>query len=185
MRRIILACLFFLTTTALAQDHRHETPYAGLEGREIKALSDADIEGLLTGAGMGYALAAELNGYPGPKHVLELAEELGLTDEQREQTEALFATMQEEAIAHGKQLIELEAELEEAFASKDIIVEMIASLTGKIGAMEGALRAVHLKTHLEMTPLLTMHQRHLYQQLRGYGEGGMDHRNMDHSQMDH
>ncbi len=185
MRLTTLLLLASLATTVWGQDHQHETPYAGLETREIKALSDADIDGLLSGAGMGYALAAELNGYPGPKHVLELADELQLTAEQREQTEALFAAMQEEAISLGKQLIEKEAELDAAFASTDIDADLIQTLTVQIGSVEGMLRAVHLKTHLEMTPILSMHQRHMYQQLRGYGDGTMDHRNMDHSQMDH
>ena len=33
---------------------------------------------LRAGRGMGLALAAELNGYPGPAHVLELADKLDL-----------------------------------------------------------------------------------------------------------
>lgn len=180
MKRLILACLFFLSSPVFAQEHEHTSPYAGMETRDIKALSDADVEGLLSGAGMGYAMAAELNGYPGPKHVLELANELGLTDEQREQTEVLYAAMQREAIVFGKKLIALEAELDAAFASNEIDSGLILALTAQIGAVEGMLRAAHLKTHLEMTPLLSMHQRHMYQQLRGYGEGGMDHGNMEH-----
>lgn len=185
MRALILACLFFLGSTAFAQEHEHTSPYAGMELRDIKALSEADVQGLLSGAGMGYAMAAELNGYPGPKHVLELAAELALTDEQRERTEALFSAMQEEAIAHGKTLIALEAELDDAFASNTVDADLILALTAEIGAVEGKLRAAHLRTHLEMTPILSMHQRHRYQQLRGYGEGDMDHSTMDHSNMDH
>jgi len=185
MRSLILACLFFLGSTAFAQEHEHASPYAGMETRDIKALSESDIEGLLSGAGMGYAMAAELNGYPGPKHVLELADELALTDEQREQTEALFAAMQNEAIVFGKKLIALESELDAAFASNEIDSGLILALTSQIGAVESMLRAAHLKTHLEMTPLLSMHQQHMYQQLRGYGEGGMDHGDMDHSGGDH
>ena len=49
------------------------SPYVGLEAREIKALSEEQRQELLDGHGMGLALAAELNHYPGPKHVLELA----------------------------------------------------------------------------------------------------------------
>ncbi|MGB1816363.1 MAG: hypothetical protein ACPHJ3_13480, partial [Rubripirellula sp.] len=48
------------------------------ETRVIKSLSSSDIDGLLSGAGMGYAMAAELNRFPGPKHVLELADEMGI-----------------------------------------------------------------------------------------------------------
>jgi len=185
MRPLLVLLLLTLTTAALAQEHEHTSPYAGMEGRNIKALSDADIEGLLSGAGMGYAMAAELNGFPGPKHVLELADELALTDEQRQQTEALFAAMQSEAVALGRQLIALETDLDAAFASGQATAEGILDLTARIGEVESRLRAAHLNTHLKMTPLLSMHQRHMYQELRGYGEGGMDHSRMDHDGMDH
>lgn len=43
---------------------------------------------------MGLAKAAELNGYPGPLHVLELAVDLSLTAEQKAATETLFKSMQ-------------------------------------------------------------------------------------------
>lgn len=187
MKRLTLALLLMLTTTAFGQEqaHEHDSPYAGMETRDIKALSDTDIEGLLSGAGMGYAMAAELNEFPGPKHVLELADELQLTDEQREQTEALFAAMQSEAIAFGRQLINLEQELDEAFASGEVDDENITAMTARIASVEGLLRAAHLKAHLKMTPMLTMHQRHMYQELRGYGSSDMDHSNMDHGNMDH
>ena len=65
-------------------------PYAGLQTREIKALSHEQMEDLAAGRGMGLALAAELNGYPGPRHVLELATQLSLTDEQRNSIQRLF-----------------------------------------------------------------------------------------------
>jgi Spy/CpxP family protein refolding chaperone len=185
MRLLPFLLLLTMTTAARAQEHNHASPYAGMQERDIKALSDGDIDGLLSGSGMGYAMAAELNGYPGPKHVLELADELALTDEQRQQTEVLFAAMQSEAVALGRQLIALETDLDAAFASGQVTADDIRDLTARIGAVEGMLRAVHLNTHLKMTPLLSMHQRHMYQELRGYGEGGMDHGSMDHSGMDH
>ena len=73
-RHLLAAVLLVLAVSpAAAQD---PAPYAGLETREIKALSPEQIEDLLAGEGMGYALAAELNHYPGPRHVLALAAEL-------------------------------------------------------------------------------------------------------------
>jgi hypothetical protein len=68
-------------------------PYAGQQTRQIKALSDDDIAALLKGEGTGYAKAAELNGYPGPKHVLDLAGQLKLTEAQRRQVQAIFDRM--------------------------------------------------------------------------------------------
>jgi hypothetical protein len=67
-------------------------PYAGLEQRPIKALSAQQIADLKAGRGMGLALAAELNGFPGPLHVLELAAGLELTDEQRTKVEGFSPT---------------------------------------------------------------------------------------------
>jgi hypothetical protein len=82
-------------STALAA-----SPYADEQDRDIKALSQQDVEGYLAGQGMGFAKAAELNGYAGPKHVLELASELSLTSEQRTHTEQLFASMQSHTQDH-------------------------------------------------------------------------------------
>src|SRR5207253_10196718 len=93
MRRLFATgALLLASATALAQ-----TPYAGMQARSIKALSEQQISDLDAGRGMGLALAAELNGYPGPSHVLELADRLALTDDQRERVKALFASMKAEA----------------------------------------------------------------------------------------
>lgn len=89
------------------------SPYAGQQEREIKALSSQDVEAYLAGQGMGFAKAAELNGYPGPKHVLELASELSLTQEQRTRTEVLFASMQSAARSLGRELVDQERNLDQ------------------------------------------------------------------------
>jgi hypothetical protein len=99
---------------ALAQSQQ---PYAGLEGRSIKALSEQQIADLRAGRGMGLALVAELNGYPGPIHVLELAHSLELSDQQRAKMQELFAAMKAEAVPLGDRLIAQEAELDKQFAS--------------------------------------------------------------------
>src|ERR1700733_4313505 len=80
------------------------TPYAGQQDRTIKALSDDDLAGLLKGDGMGFAKAAELNGYPGPKHVLDLADRLNLTAGQRQRVQAIFEKMSLSAKPLGAQL---------------------------------------------------------------------------------
>ena len=66
------------------------TPYAGQQSREIKALSANQAQDILEGKGMELAKAAELNGYPGPMHVLELAQALQLNQEQRASTQQLL-----------------------------------------------------------------------------------------------
>lgn len=84
----------------------------------MKALSKEQIADLEAGRGMGLALAAELNGYPGPLHVLELAKALDLTDEQVSRTKKLLERMKAEAIPIGRRLIDEEATLDSLFAEK-------------------------------------------------------------------
>ena len=63
-----------------AAEHSLKSKYAGEEKREIKSLSETDIEELKNGQGWGLAKAAELNGVPGPAHLLEMKNEIDLTD---------------------------------------------------------------------------------------------------------
>lgn len=145
-----------------------DSPYAGMESRSIKALSPQEVSDLLEGKGMGYALAAELNGYPGPLHVLELAGELQLTSEQEELTRELFHQMQERAAAIGRELVEAEKKLDQEFSAGAITPESLQSLVSRIARLEGELRQVHLETHLRQTELLSREQVVAYARLRGY-----------------
>src|SRR6187200_3316429 len=115
MRVALTSILLLMTATAVAQ-----TPYAGMQARQIKALSEQQISDLDAGRGMGLALAAELNGYPGPSHVLELADKLGLSADQRRKVQGLFDSMKAEALPIGAKLIEQESELDRLFASRSI-----------------------------------------------------------------
>jgi hypothetical protein len=171
MKLAIAALLALLAGPAIAQHHKHhhnQTPYAGLHQRTIKALSDEQIADLKTGRGMGLALAAELNGYPGPLHVLELKDQLRLTAEQRQQFQRLYDSMKAEAIATGEAVIEGERSLDRQFAKRTMTPEALAALTASIGDAQGKLRAVHLKYHLTTADLLTDAQRQRYAELRGY-----------------
>src|SRR3954447_20268589 len=95
-------------------------PYAGLQSRPLKALSERQIADLRAGRGMTLALAAELNGYPGPLHVIELADALVLTADQRARMQALYEAMKAEAVPLGERLITQEAELDREFASRAV-----------------------------------------------------------------
>ncbi len=150
-------------------------PYSELQAREIKALSAQETEDLLEGRGMGMALPAELHGYPGPMHVLEVADSLELTPEQRRETERLFAAMREQARDLGRRIVERERELDARFAEGGISSATIESLTVEIGELRGRLRHVHLSYHLEMDALLDAEQKARYQRARGYqGESGSE-----------
>ena len=129
---------------------------------------------------MGLAKAAELNSYPGPLHVLELARELGLTDTQRAATEALYATMRERAQSVGNKIIEAERDLDRAFVSGTINPMELRSRVNTIGALLGELRAVHLETHLAQRALLTPEQITRYDMLRGYSNNQTPHGNRPH-----
>lgn len=147
------------------------TPYAGQQARNIKALSPQEMQDLIDGKGMGLAKAAELNSYPGPMHVLELAQALQLSDAQRDATTRLMATHKDEARALGRQLVEAERELDQAFATRRIDAASLSAQLARIGALQAAVRDAHLQTHLKQTALLTPAQIARYDQLRGYGSG--------------
>jgi Spy/CpxP family protein refolding chaperone len=144
------------------------TPYAGQQARAIKALSADDVAALLKGEGMGMAKAAELNGYPGPAHVLTLAKELALTESQLQQVTAIYDRMSAAAKPLGVELIERERVLDQLFATAEITPDRLVAETAAIGELEGRLRSVHLAAHLETRALLNPDQIALYQRLRGY-----------------
>lgn len=178
---LLLALL--LPAAAVAQGHGHGThgqahapgqavissPYAGMETREIKTLSEQDIADLRRGAGWGLALAAELNGVPGPAHLLELKNEIALSADQVSAIEAIFAAMQAEAQSAGERFIAAEAAIEEAFREGDLRPDILRALIDTAEAARAELRYVHLSRHLETPPLLTAEQIALYNDLRGYG----------------
>jgi len=172
--------IFGIVVSALAFTAFANTasPYVGQEARQIKALSQKEVEDYLNGKGLGYAKAAELNRYPGPSHVLDIAKELALTEEQTKRTHAIFDVMKERAITLGKQLVKKEHELDRRFASGLIDADSLKTLLSDIGTLQAKIRYVHLSAHLEQKALLTKHQIHQYDQLRGYGTShgdGHDH----------
>jgi hypothetical protein len=120
---------------------------------------------------MGLAVPAELNGYPGPVHLLELADQPGLTGEQREQVKVAFESMKTEAIPLGKKLIAAERDLDREFANRTITPERLKAATAGIGAIRGELRNTHLKYHLTTATLLSPEQIRRYIELGGYGQG--------------
>jgi LTXXQ motif family protein len=164
MTRSITAGVLILTATAAAA----QTPYAGMQARPIKALSEQQVADLSAGRGMGLALAAELNGYPGPSHVLELADKLELSAEQRANVRQLFDAMKAEAIPLGEKLIAQEAELNEQFAKRTVTPESLKASTAVAATTQGTLRETHLKYHLQTVALLSPDQMRRYAELRGY-----------------
>ena len=164
---LLTLSLALVAAAAGAQEHAR-SPYAGLETRPVKSLSETDIDELRRGAGWGLALPAELNGVPGPAHLLELKDEIGLLDEQVAAIEAIYEEMKAEAIPAGERFIATEEAIEAAFVSGDIDAGRLRALIEESAAARAALRFVHLSRHLQTPPLLTADQIARYNDLRGY-----------------
>jgi len=162
----LFAVLIALSAALPAQEV--PSPYVGQQHRSIKTMSAEEIQGYLRGDGMGFAKVAELNHYPGPKHVLELADALGLTDQQRSQTEYEYKKMHYEAVYHGEQLVEKERRLDEMFTQQNAREKQASILITEIAEHRGKIRAAHIKGHIAMKNLLTPEQVAAYDRLRGY-----------------
>ncbi len=165
---LCLSIVFVLVLCSLPQAIAQQSIYAGEEKRTIKSLSEKDIGQYLSGAGMGFAKAAELNHYPGPKHVLELADTLGISTGKKRDLEKIYAEMKTAATDAGKQIVENEKVLNDAFAAGTISINQLENVTKKIGVLQAKLRFIHLRAHIVTRNLMTKHQIHLYDQLRGY-----------------
>ena len=167
MRRILtlIAALAALTPGPAQTQH---SAYTGLEEREIKALSADEIKQFRSGAGMGYALPAELNAFPGPMHVLELGDQLALSPEQRTATMRLLEEHHADAGAIGKKLVEAERALDRLFAGGKVNQIELASQVMTVATLHGEYRLSHLETHRRMRAILTPEQVRRYDELRGY-----------------
>ena len=148
------------------------SPYAGMQAREIKALSEPDMADLRAGRGMGLALAAVLNGHPGPMHALEHADALGLDADQRARLSALVGNMRTDAIAASLRVIEAARALDRLFASGAATPEAVRAATAAVAVTQGELRSIHLVTHIATRTVLTQPQLTRYDVLRGYRQPG-------------
>ncbi len=170
MKTLILFLALY-SVMAFASD----TPYQGLEVREIKSLSESDIDSLKKGSGWGLAKPAELNGVPGPAHLLELKEELQLNQSQVEKIQAIRQEMNVSAKRYGESYILAEQAIENFFREEHQEPKQLASLLKQSAQHLAELREAHLIAHLKVKPLLTRHQIVQYSQLRGYATQPQQH----------
>jgi Spy/CpxP family protein refolding chaperone len=175
MRFIIAALAIGSVATAVSA----QQPYAGQQTRAVASLSEEDVKGFLDGRGMGLAKSAELNGHPGPMHVLELAGELKLTAGQLESVKAAFGRMNAKAKALGEAYVKAEMAVDQAFKSGTADAREVAARVAEANRLLGEVRLSHLLAHVEITPVLTPEQRARYAELRGYG-GGSVHQHHKH-----
>jgi hypothetical protein len=146
------------------------SPYAVLRGTAATGLLPEEVEGLVSGKGMALALAAEVNGYPGPRHVLDAAqtEQLALRPDQHAAVERLHARMLEQAQAKGQEILQAEAHLAQRFRAGHIDEASLQESLADIGRLRAELRFIHLRTHLTTRALLTPEQVARYNAVRGY-----------------
>lgn len=144
------------------------SPYAGEQQRAIKALDAREVAALRQGQGMGLAKAAELNGYPGPMHALELAEALQLSEEQRVATKRLMDEHKARARRLGDALVDAEAGLDQLFAQRRATPARVTEATQRVATLQAELRAEHLNTHVAQAALMSPAQARRYAELRGY-----------------
>jgi len=161
---------FLLATMAFSNSDHHKSKYMGQENRKIKSLSPDDIKELKKGGGWGLAKAAELNGYPGPSHILQMANKIDLQEKQKVQIQKLFDQMKVKSISLGNKLISLEKKLNNEFQNKTINQTKLDTYINDITDVRAQLRLTHLSTHLQTPKILTPQQVLLYNNLRGYSK---------------
>ena len=163
-----IGLLAMTSNSAMAQHTHAASPYAHTQSSEFSTLTPQEVRELRNGEGMGLARAAELNSFPGPRHLLDLKADLDLTREQIARIEAIHAKMKTRAIAKGKVILQAELHLSNLFATGRPTVAETTRMTEHLGIMRGQLQAIHLLAHIESTRELTADQIERYDRLRGY-----------------
>jgi len=164
--------LAFVPASAAAQPagHQHAPGGAPSEGH-LKAQACLDEFDAVVGDGRGFGLAfaADQHGYPGPMHVLELKDRLGLTPEQETRVRALMQGMFAESRPKSARLLDAEARLRALFAGGGADEAAVRAATAEVERARGEVRLVHLLAHLKTREILTDAQRRAYQEARWPG----------------
>ena len=165
---LVAATLAFVPLTAAAQHAGHgHTPGTPSEGHiRAQACADEFDAVVRDGRGFGMAFAADQHGYPGPMHVLELKDRLGLTAEQETRVRAVMAAMFAESRPKSARLLEAEARLRTLFASGAADEAAVRAATAEVERARNGVRLVHLLAHLKTRDLLTDTQRQAYHAAR-------------------
>lgn len=163
--------------TPADHDHGHAaagpdaaTPYADQYDPDavIRSLAPDEIDQIRHGEGAGFALPAELNGLPGPRHVLDLDHELHLSHEQRMQVQHIYDEMWTAVVPAGEAYLAAVEALEQDIRKGSVTEETLAERVADVYRLEGELATAHLVAHLRTAEILTAEQIDQYQRLRGY-----------------
>lgn len=134
----------------------------------IRSLTPDEISRIERGEGAGFALPAELNGVPGPRHVLDLARELALSDQQEAGVSAIYDEMRAAVVPAGRRYLDALEALEADFRTGALTEAELPDRVAGVKRLEGELAAAHLVAHLKTAALLTPEQTASYNQFRGY-----------------
>src|SRR5258705_3574527 len=170
--RLVGMIVLSMAGSAMAADGL-TSPYRDQAAREIRALTQQEVADFRDGRGMGLARAAELNGYPGPRHVLDAARagQLPLTAAQLRTVQGLFDSMAQRAQRLGGQILREEQSLEGEFRTGRINEADLRARVARIATPPGQPRAGHLRTHLENRAALTrQHGPRYHERRRDAGE---------------
>jgi Spy/CpxP family protein refolding chaperone len=181
--RLLEATMLVLAVVLGAVASAADGPYAGQQMRAIKALSDEERADYMEGRGMGLSKVAELNHYPGPRHVLDDSDALGLSAEQLAKTRSIWATMDTKAKALGALIVAQEAALEAMYAKGSATAADTRAVIDELARLQADLRYTHLSAHMAMRSVLSAGQIARYDELRGYSDGTAD--PADHHRMHH
>ena len=151
----LASTLVLSLAAAPSSQHGHHAAPAAEGAPAPTGLTPEAVQQLLHGEGMGLARPAEMNEYPGPKHVLELKTELAITPEQEAKVLAIRKDVLERAKAIGREIVEAERELDAAFRSGRLSPADLSTRVQAIARLQGDLRNAHLQAHLQTKPLLT------------------------------
>lgn len=160
--------IFASTSHAQMLHHSTQNAYAGQQNRVITSLSADDQKALSNGEGWGLAKPAELNGVPGPAHLLELADKIGLTATQVQALQKLFSDMKSQAIALGHEYMAAEKALDDYFRSGNFSDHALREKVDQAEQARANLRFLHLSYHHRTLDVVTPEQIKRYNELRGY-----------------
>jgi Spy/CpxP family protein refolding chaperone len=176
--RTLTAPILFVSLVIAAPAPAQHAPHAGHEGppgvsghEEAQRCIESFDRVVADGRGFGMAFTADRRGYPGPLHVLELGDALGLTATQTAQLRALEGAMFAESRPRSAVLLAAERRLDMLFDGGRATEADLAPLVAEVERLRGEVRLVHLRYHLKTRDLLTEPQRLVYHERR-WGGGG-------------
>jgi Spy/CpxP family protein refolding chaperone len=175
MRRLAsplgLLALLLAAMPAAAQHPGHSHTPGGTSEGHLKAQACAEeFEAVVRdGRGFGMAFAADQQGYPGPMHVLELKDRLGLDPAQESRVRAVLEAMFAASKPKGARLLDAEARLRALFAGSAADEAAVRAAVAEVEQARAEVRLVHLLAHLKTRDILTDAQRRAYQEARWPG----------------